>query len=213
MPDLKDELDALFEDDGESKAEEAAEETAEEQAEEAAEDGEKAEAKPKSGLAKKSKLVGARTGAINVARKLPGKPAVAAKPAAKTPEPQPEPEPEEPAPAHVSHAKVAAAPASSGGGLLKLLLVLSLVLNVVVLALVAGLFGKLGTLQDQLVTTNNNIASATTMSRANVGVYTDRGGVDTAVLFYLPTDVNQFAREGKAVPIPLEKLLKNTSKE
>ena len=205
MPDLKDELDALFEDEGEPQAEEAAEEKAEETADE-----EKTDDKAKGLANKKSKLIGARTGAVVTGKKVPGKATVAAKPAPKAPEPTPEPE--EPPPSHGSRSKAAAAPSAGGGGI-KLLLAVSLLLNVVVLIVVILALGKLGTLQDQVTTTNSNVTAAATMSRAEVGVYTDRGGVDTAILFYLPKDVNKFPLEGKAYRVSLEKLIQNTAKE
>ncbi len=210
MPDLKDELDALFEDDGEPKAEEAAEETTEEQAEEAA-DGEKTDAKPKSGLAKKSKLVGARTGAINVARKLPGKPAVGTKPAAKPAEPAPEAEfEEEPAHAHVSHAKVAAAPASSGGaGVGTPILACALLLNLVVLIIVGLLMAKVGKLEKQLTEVANETRMASNMSRAKLSLYTDRGGIQNAVLVIMPKDVTEYPKGTKVYVLPLDKLTRS----
>lgn len=204
MPDLKDELDALFDNEEKPKQKEA-----EDKAEEAAED-DKSQA-----AAKKAKMaaVGARTGGI-AARKIPGK-AAPAPARAKAPEQEPEPEA-----AHASTSRPATVHAHSsggGGGLVKILLVASLILNVLILIFAFSLLGQMGKLQEQMQvqmqTINQNIVASTTMSRAEVGVYTDRGGVDTAILFYLPTDVTKFPQEGKAYRVSLEKLIQNASKD
>lgn len=183
MPDLKDELDALFDDGEKSQEEENGKE-----AEERCEDG-----KPK---AKKSKL--ARAEALAASRKTPGRSAAGAR--AKSADADDE----------ATHHRVrpAAPPtqARSQGSSLKLVLGVSLVLNIVILVFIVALMGKLNALQGQIVEVKNEAVTATNVSRAQLHFYTERGGAERALFVLMPRDVTEFPSGCKSYDVPRQDL-------
>ncbi|MDX9981629.1 MAG: hypothetical protein RBU25_16535 [Lentisphaeria bacterium] len=196
MPDLKDELDALF-DNEEKPKEKEAEDKAEDKQEEATED-DKSQA-----AAKKAKMaaVGARTGGI-AARKIPGK-ATTAPTRAKAPEPEPE---AEPAHGHGSRAVATPARPRGQGASLKLVLATSLVLNILILVLVVLLMNKVGTMQKQIIEVKNEAVTATNASRARLHFYTERSNEERALFVLLPRDVTEFPEGCKSYDVPRKDL-------
>lgn len=192
MPDLKDELDALFDDEEKPKEKEA-----EDKAEETVED-DKSQA-----AAKKAKLaaVGARTGGI-AARKIPGK-AAPAPARAKAPEPEPEPEA---APSHGPRTVTAPARARGQGGSLKLVLAASLVLNILILILVFLVMNKVDKMQKQVIEVRNEAVAATNASRAHLHFYTERSNEERALFVLLPRDVTEFPQGCKSYDVPRKDL-------
>ena len=197
MPDIKDELDALFDDDKPAGNEGDAEKEAEEQ------DSTQGTGAQTPG--KKTPVAGARTSATAVGRKLGAKtlPRTQA-PSAKTRAPEPEETTEPAEPTHAVRPKVVHAP--SGGG--KALPMASLVLNIVLLLLVALCLLQIGNLKSDNAGIRNELKATMNAARVKLSVFVDRGDVQNAALIIIPEDPTKLETDSKVLVFPLEKLRK-----